>query len=108
MVIEDFKGGEKDGTNDVYGDLTLRKNRKPKAVEIKEPSQNKARETTAEKGQGETTYTAVSGDTLCSICRKFYGDDSPNTSTRLANYIGKSNPNLLMFGEILKIPPPLP
>jgi len=108
VMLESVAYGEKDGTNDVYAELSLREYRALKAVQVQKATQNKKRDDPPEKTPGESLYTAVYGDTLCSICRRYYGDDSPDTYNRLAAYNGKANPNLLMTGEVLKIPQPLP
>lgn len=109
VKIERFSHGEQDGTNDVYATITLREYRNPAPVQISTPpSANNTREAPATAGASVKTYTVVYGDTLCAICRREYGDGSAATYNKLAAYNGKSNPNILMTGEILKIPKPLP
>ena len=108
VMLEKVAYGEQDGSNDVYAELSLREYRPLKVVQVQRATQNKKRDSEPEKAPGESLYTAVYGDTLCSICRRFYGSDSPDTYNRLAAYNGKANPNLLMTGEVLKIPQPLP
>lgn len=107
--LQAFEYGEQDGTNDIYATLTLRERRDLEVVAtVTLPADNTPRASEPQIPAGEETYTAKYGDTLCSICRKYYGNDKPDTYTRLAQYNGKSNPNLLMVGEVLKIPRPLP
>lgn len=106
VLLQKVSWGEQDGTNDVYGELTLREYRTLRAV--KTAVTGKPREPVVKTSSARVTrYTAQYGDTLCSICRKFYGDDSPATYEKLAAYNGKPNPNLLMVGEVLQIPIPL-
>lgn len=109
VKIERFAYGEQDGTNDVYATITLRKFRNPAPIQISAPpSANKARAAVAVAGASEKAYKAVYGDTLSAICRREYGDGSAATYNKLAAHNNKPNPNILMTGEILKIPKPLP
>jgi len=48
---------------------------------------------------GDITYTVVKGDTLSSIASK-YG----TTYQKLAEYNGIANPNLILVGQVIKIP----
>lgn len=107
VVIESISYGEQDGTNDVYADVMLREYRALKAVKLSPPTANKPRETTTPEAASISSYTAKAGDTLCSICRKYYGDDSADTYNKLARYNGRPNPNILYVGETLEIPRPL-
>ena len=103
--VESISYGERDGTNDVYATISLREHRTLAAPETEStPGDNDER--TEDEPEGDIkTYTAVYGDTLCSICRRFYGDGSAKYYNALAKYNGKANPNLLATGEVLKIPP---
>jgi len=48
------------------------------------------------------TYTVVKGDTLSSICRRFYGDAS--LYNKLARYNSIANPNLIYAGQQIRLP----
>lgn len=103
--IENVQFGENDGSGDVLAMLTLKQHRALEALRTEAaPDQNAPREDSSGDSGAETSYTAVYGDTLCSICRKFYGDGSAKFYNALAKYNGKPNPNLLMTGEVLQIP----
>lgn len=110
VKLQSFQHGENDGTNDVYATITMREYRDVEATETAATSSianPRAKSDQVEK-PGVQNYIAIYGDTLSSICRKYYGDGSAATYNRLAAYNGKANPNLLMTGETLKIPQPLP
>ena len=106
VFVEYIQYGERDGTNDIYATISLREYRKTGAVKY-ESSNSLA--TRAVEGTGtvkkETNYVIKSGDTLSAICRKYYGDSSKAMYTKLANYNGIKNPNLIYTGNVLKIPP---
>ena len=53
-------------------------------------------------GPTATSYVVREGDSLWSICRKFYNDSS--LAYRLAAANGISNPNLITPGQVLIIP----
>lgn len=105
--VESIQYGEGAGSNDVRATVVLRQHRALAAPQTEAaPTENKAREEQEPvDGGSETLYTAQYGDTLCSICRKFYGDGSAKFYNALASYNGKPNPNILMTGEVLTIPP---
>ncbi len=100
VLIEDIVYGERDGTNDVYATLTLRKYRELTAAQ-NDDTGNSSRSDDASAETPET-YTIQSGDTLWAICRKFYGE--PTIYQKLADYNGIKNPNLIYAGDTLKIP----
>lgn len=102
VLVESINYSEQDGTNDVYASISLREYREISAVKVeKAGSGNKAR-TTAIAVAKAASYTIQKGDTLSSICRKFYGDAS--LYTKLAEANGIKNPNLIITGHTLKIP----
>lgn len=94
--------GERDGTGDLYADLTLREYRALRAVETQATAT--AATTAREAGEqtAETTYVVASGDTLWGIARKFYGDGS--LCYKLAAYNGIANANLIYVGQVIRIP----
>lgn len=109
VYLQSFQYGERDGTNDIYATITLRERKPLEAVRlVKAPQETRPRASEPQEAAGEISYRVIYGDTLCSICRKFYGNDKPDTYYRLAQYNGRANPNILYAGETLKIPKPLP
>jgi len=108
VIVESFTYGERDGTGDVYAEITLREYREivPQQVTTN-PGASKARPLLAPKS-GIKTYTTKAGDTLEAICRAEYGDGSWEMCSRLARYNGMIHTGLLAVGITLKIPKPLP
>lgn len=51
------------------------------------------------------SYTISSGDSLISICEKFYNDNNYETALRLAKYNNIENPDLIKLGQTIEIPP---
>lgn len=94
---------ERDGSNDVYARIPLYEYRYLDAVRV-ESTQNNSRpsESSIQKTAAEG-YIVVKGDSLWSICRKFYGDESLANKLAAANGIG--NLSLLYPGQVLTIPP---
>ncbi len=50
------------------------------------------------------TYTVSSGDSLISICDKFYNDNSYETALRLAAYNNIENADNIRIGQEIKLP----
>lgn len=108
VVIQNFSYGEQDGTNDVYADLILREYRTLKAVRVQTSSANRPRTPVVKtSGASLQTYTIKYGDTLCGVCRKYYGDGSYAKALKLAAYNGIPNANIIYVGQVVKIPQPL-
>lgn len=109
-IIQSIAYGERDGTNDVYADIILREYRTLAAVKVAKPTASKPRGgTTQTASSSVTNYKVVYGDTLCGICRRFYGDGSYSLAKRLSAYnFGSRDPNILYAGETVAIPKPLP
>ena len=103
VYLVSFEYGEQDGTNDIYGTLTMQPyvTLAAPTVQTLTSTTEKAREETAQQTTA-TTYTVKDGDNLWNICRKFYGDGS--LCYKLAAYNGIKNANLIFAGQILKIP----
>lgn len=104
VQITAINGGEKDGSNDWKGSITLQPCVVLEApqVQIDEPKVPTARSPAT--GQTQiTTYTVKAGDTLWGIAQKFYGDGS--LCYKLAAYNGIKNANIIKVGQVLKIPP---
>jgi nucleoid-associated protein YgaU len=100
VLISDISYGEKDGTGDVYATITMRKYRELSSVQTNNTG-NSGR--SIEKTTVATkNYTVKSGDTLGSICRKYYGDSS--VSAKLASFNGIKNKNLIIANSTIKLP----
>lgn len=99
VLIENWQYGERDGTNDVYYTLTLR--RFLAAQGVRAQSLDAARSAPAQTVT-QQTYTVVKGDTLSAICRRFYGDASLYPALAKAN--GIVNPDLIHPGQIVRLP----
>lgn len=102
VYVETIQYGEADGTNDVQATITLQRYRELRAIRT---VTSQGTRSTADKPEQATTqtHTAVWGDTMWAIARKYYGD--PTLCWNLADYNGKKNANILMVGEVIKIPP---
>lgn len=104
VLIETIQYGENDGTNDVNAVISIRQYQTPQtAVQA-----GTATGTTLSARSADTaataarSYAVASGDSLWSICRKFYGDAS--LYARLAAANGIKNPSLIYAGQKLTIP----
>lgn len=105
VYIENLQYGEKDGTNDVYYTITLRRYMPAQAIQSTGTAVTASSSTTRTTPLNITTpkqYTIQRGDTLSAICKKFYGDASLYTKLATANNI--KNPNLIYTGNTLVIP----
>lgn len=102
VLVESITYSERDGTHDVYASLALREYRPLSAVKV-EPSgtENQSRPEAAAVDK-PTTYIVESGDTLSSICRKFYGD--ANLYPKVADVNKITNPHLIFPGQKLNMP----
>lgn len=104
VYLTNLEYGEKDGTNDIYGTLTLQPYvtlAAPTVETLTTTAKSTAREETPQQTSA-TTYTVKDGDNLWNICRKYYGDGS--LCYKLAAYNGIKNANLIYAGQVLKIP----
>jgi LysM repeat protein len=100
VLISEISYGEKDGSGDVYASINLYKYKKISAVQINKTGSNSR--STEKTTTGKTNYVIKSGDTLGSICRKYYGNASLNL--KLASYNGIKNANLIYAGKAIKLP----
>lgn len=108
-TIESFSWGEQDATGDIYYTLSLKEYKRIKikkaniTVETDPPKQ---RETKAPETNSGKKYTVKSGDCLCNIAKKFYGNGAQYKKIVDANQqiFSKRSPNLLYAGEVLNIP----
>ena len=106
MLIEDIAYGEKDGTGDVYATITMRGYREVGAAQTTAV----LGAVTRNAGSGSigltNPYFAVYGDTLCSICRRAYGDGSYTLAKKLAAFnFGTRDANILYVGDKVNLPP---
>jgi LysM repeat protein len=100
VIITDLSYGERDGTKDVYATITFREYRNLSVIQENE-TRNKTRG--SEKSNTEVDLHVVKpGDTLCSICRKYYGNSS--LYLKLASYNNIKNANLIIVGQKIKLP----
>lgn len=105
VLIEGVTYREKDGTNDLYADITLRQYARPETPVLPAKA-SAAQTTTRDASTGASTkrsYTVQAGDTMWDICRRFYGDGS--LAWRLAAANGVKNANLIYPGQSFTIPP---
>lgn len=108
VLIEGIEYGERDGTNDVYATIRLRGYRELSAPELEHTEADSAagnlpRSSAPEMEVTQQTYVVEPGDSLWSICRRFYGDGS--LAYKLAAYNGIANANLIYDGQTITIPP---
>lgn len=104
VYIENFQYSEKDGTNDVYYTITLRRHMPVQAVQSTGSSTEEITNTRTTPLNIDTPqqYTIQRGDTLWSLCKKFYGD--PTLYPKLAQANNIPNPDLIYTGNTLVIP----
>lgn len=108
VLVESVTYGEQDGTGDVYATIQIKGYRDVTAPEVErtavdDPSQNAPRAAAETQEEPQQTYTVVKGDSLWSICKRFYGDGS--LAYRLAAYNDIANPDVIHPGQVLRIPP---
>ncbi|MFZ7103364.1 MAG: LysM peptidoglycan-binding domain-containing protein [Peptococcaceae bacterium] len=101
VLVESITYSEKDGTNDVYATIILREYRELSAVRAEKAGSGNKTRVAGVSTSLASSYTIKKGDTLSSICRKFYGDASLYPKLAAANNI--KNPNLIYAGHTLKI-----
>lgn len=102
VLIENWQYGERDGTNDVYYTLTLRRfipaqGARTQSLVTAAPARGTSPQTAVQQ-----TYTVVRGDTLSAIAKRFYGNAALYPSLAKANSI--ANPDLIHPGQVLKLP----
>lgn len=98
--ITEVGRAEEDGTNDVACTIRLREYQAMSKLDIGFVGSTRS---TATAVTSALTYVVKTGDTLSSICRKFYGDASLYWRLAAANNI--KNANLIRIGQVLTIPP---
>lgn len=100
-LLEDISYGEMDGTGDVYATLTLREYRELAAPRVDAGTDVGGRPADTDPDPPQT-HTVVRGDTLSAISRKYYG--TTRLYPQLAKYNGIKNPNLIIIGQVIKLP----
>ncbi len=97
VQISKYEWISKDGTGDMYYNITL--------IECKELSINEIKVNRDKEANFEIenvqTHTVKSGDTLYNIAKKYYGDGS--RYMEIAEKNGIANPNLILDGRELKL-----
>ena len=109
VYLESVEYREQDGTGDVYASIRLREYTDLEAREVAlagVPDTNTGNASRPAESTGASqSYTIVSGDTLSSICRRYYGKYSATYYNALAKYNGIKNPHLIYPGTTITIPP---
>ena len=106
VLIEDIAYGERDGTGDVYATITMRGYRAVGAARTAAVLGASTVRSEVRSSVGlPNPYTAVRGDTLCSICRRAYGDGSYTLAKKLAKKNNRPDPNILYVGDVINLPP---
>jgi nucleoid-associated protein YgaU len=100
VIISDITYGEKDGSGDVYATISLREYRKLSVIQAND-TKNNARGSEKTRPSAEN-YVVKSGDTLSTLCRKFYGNSS--LDSKLAAYNSIKNKNLIYAGQKINLP----
>lgn len=101
VLIENWQYGEKDGTNDIYYTLTLR--RYIPAQTVRQQATAAAVRSTPAQQTTQQSYTVQRGDTLSVITKRFYGNGALYPKLAAAN--GIKNPDLIHPGQVIRLPP---
>lgn len=107
VYIESIQYGtrEGNGTGDVYATITMRPWREltvPQVSTVAASTGGNKPRTGDSSLKNPQTYKVVRGDTLWGLCKRFYNDVS--LIKPLADYNSIKNPNLIITGQVLKIP----
>ena len=107
VYIESIQYGtrEGNGTGDVYATITMRPWREltvPQVSTVAASTGGNKPRTGDSSPKNPQTYKVVRGDTLWGLCKRFYNDVS--LIKPLADYNSIKNPNLIITGQVLKIP----
>lgn len=106
VLIESVAIMEKDGTNDIHTQISIREWRKSEVavLGISGGGADPARDAST-GASTQRTYITVEGDTLWSITQRFYGDGGIYKRLAAANSEIIYNPNIIWPGMVLSIPP---
>lgn len=109
VYLESVEWRERDGTGDVYASIWMREYTDLEAREVAAADPMDSATGNASRpveGSGSNqSYTIVRGDTLSTICRRYYGKYSATYYNALAKYNGIRNPHLIYPGTTITIPP---
>lgn len=109
VYLESVEWRERDGTGDVYASIWMREYTDLEAREMAAADPTDSATGNASRpveGSGSNqSYTIVRGDTLSTICRRYYGKYSATYYNALAKYNGIQNPHLIYPGTTITIPP---
>ena len=109
VYLESVEWRERDGTGDVYASIWMREYTDLEAREVAAADPTNSATGNASRpveGSGSNqSYTIVRGDTLSTICRRYYGKYSATYYNALAKYNGIQNPHLIYPGTTITIPP---
>ena len=94
--------GEYDGTNDVTIKLPFRRYRYLGVETTTKTATGNTGQVTATSAKATTFHIVTSGETLWSICRKYYGDGA--LYKKLAKYNSIKNASLIRVGQRITIP----
>lgn len=104
VLIEDIVYQEKDGSNDLYAQISMREHQRPDVPALPVSSGESGTPRPAESAAAAaSTHVVQKGETLWGIARKYYGDGSKYMRLATANNI--KNPNLIYPKQVLTIPP---
>ena len=109
VYLESVEWRERDGTGDVYASIWMREytdleTREVAAADPTDSATGNASRPVEGSGSNQS-YTIVRGDTLSTICRRYYGKYSAIYYNALAKYNGIQNPHLIYPGTTITIPP---
>lgn len=111
VLIENVQYTPHGQCGDFMCTLTIRRWRQPNPVRLVGDAKAAVQAATAAPARATATPAAtavqshkvLAGDTLSGICRRYYGNTA--LYPKLATYNGIKNPNLIIDGSIIKIPP---
>ncbi|MEM5779799.1 MAG: LysM peptidoglycan-binding domain-containing protein [Lawsonibacter sp.] len=103
VILERVRWYEQDGTNNVYYRI---EHREYTAAETPVVSGGTVADTRSTDTQAASAvnYTVAKGDTLWSLCRRFYGETSTALCQKVASANGIKNINLIYTGQGIRFP----
>ncbi|CDL65297.1 TPA: LysM peptidoglycan-binding domain-containing protein [Clostridioides difficile] len=110
VIIESFKHGKQDGTNDVYFTLSLKEYKRiqiPKVNTNNDEKLSSVKDVPLTKGfevKKQRTHKVSKGDSLWSLAKKYYGNGDLWKKIYDANKKLIKNPDIIQDGWVLVIP----
>ncbi|HCQ6166583.1 TPA: LysM peptidoglycan-binding domain-containing protein [Clostridioides difficile] len=109
VIIESFKHGKQDGTNDVYFTLSLKEYKRiqiPKVNTNNDEKLSSVKDVPLTKGfdTKQKTHKVGKGDSLWSLAKKYYGNGDLWKKIYDANKKLIKNPDIIQDGWVLVIP----